>query len=326
MIRAKCPKCTQILSLEDAAAGSVASCPHCGQKFRVPGAKKPAAAEPPKPKPARPAPPQAKPKPAVEEVVDGGYGVMAASDLPPPPKVETGPMPLEFRMMEERAREEAEGDEDEEPEEEVVRRPKKKKKKKAKKPTQLIPGMSNAHLAGLAGGLVAVALICLLAFWIFKKATAPEPTLPPEVVIKEIQGMGGRVVRDNTPEQNVIEVNLTGSEAQGEMLSKLRAFPKLEKLNLSGTKVSDAHVGHFPALKSVRVLNLSRSKVASGIEDIAKMPNLEELDLSGTLVLENLLAPLKECKKLRKLVLNGCTFADGRSLRGVMPNLEIIRD
>jgi Leucine-rich repeat (LRR) protein len=193
-------------------------------------------------------------------------------------------------------------------------------------PVQIIPGMSNAHLAGLVGGLVAVALICLLSFWIYKKATAPEPTLPPDVVIKEIETMGGRVVRDKTPEQNVVEVNLSGSEAQGDMLSKLRAFPKLEKLNLTRTKVSDAHVGHFPALKSVRVLNLSGSKVASGIEDIAKMPNLEELDLSGTLVLENLLEPLKKAKNLKKLVLINCTFADGRSLRGDRPDLNIIRE
>src|SRR5262249_49408283 len=132
MIRAKCPKCSQILNLEDSAAGSVASCPHCSQKFRVPSpkqppapAKKPRASEAitAKANPAGPARAPARPKPAMEDVVEGGYGVMAASDVPPPPKQETGPMPLEFRMMEERARAEAEEDGDE-PEEEAAPRKK----------------------------------------------------------------------------------------------------------------------------------------------------------------------------------------------------------
>src|SRR5437870_4239879 len=36
MIRIKCPKCANPLGIPDAQGGSVASCPKCGQKFRVP--------------------------------------------------------------------------------------------------------------------------------------------------------------------------------------------------------------------------------------------------------------------------------------------------
>src|SRR5262245_12798383 len=145
MIRAKCPKCAQVVSLPDSAAGGIGSCSHCGQKFRVPAAtRKPAPSQEAKANPAAPAPR----KPAAKDEVEGGYGVMAAADLPPPPKREAQPMPLEFRMMQERARAEAaeNGEElDDEPEEEAPRKKKKKKgkKKQPKKPIQLIPGMSN---------------------------------------------------------------------------------------------------------------------------------------------------------------------------------------
>ena len=44
MIRLKCPKCSEILSLDDSEAGQVAKCTDCGAKFRVPDRKGTAAA------------------------------------------------------------------------------------------------------------------------------------------------------------------------------------------------------------------------------------------------------------------------------------------
>jgi hypothetical protein len=37
MIRVQCPKCEKKLGVNDALAGGVATCPECGQKFRIPG-------------------------------------------------------------------------------------------------------------------------------------------------------------------------------------------------------------------------------------------------------------------------------------------------
>jgi hypothetical protein len=37
MIRMQCPKCEKKLGVNDSLAGSVGTCPECGQKFRVPG-------------------------------------------------------------------------------------------------------------------------------------------------------------------------------------------------------------------------------------------------------------------------------------------------
>jgi hypothetical protein len=39
MIRVKCPKCEKMLGMDDAKAGTLAGCPACGAKFRVPGEK-----------------------------------------------------------------------------------------------------------------------------------------------------------------------------------------------------------------------------------------------------------------------------------------------
>jgi hypothetical protein len=39
MIRFKCPKCQKKLQADDSKAGSAATCPECGQKFRIPGAR-----------------------------------------------------------------------------------------------------------------------------------------------------------------------------------------------------------------------------------------------------------------------------------------------
>jgi hypothetical protein len=54
MIRLKCPKCEKKLGVDDSKAGGVATCPDCGQKFRIPGAKS-AAASREKSKPEEPA-------------------------------------------------------------------------------------------------------------------------------------------------------------------------------------------------------------------------------------------------------------------------------
>src|SRR5687767_6047075 len=46
MIRIKCPKCQQVLSLDDALAGTICSCDHCGQRFKAPQPKAAAGKKP----------------------------------------------------------------------------------------------------------------------------------------------------------------------------------------------------------------------------------------------------------------------------------------
>jgi hypothetical protein len=56
MIRTKCPHCGKVLGINDGAAGTVAQCPMCEQKFRVPVPGGKAAGPPPAARsPARPA-------------------------------------------------------------------------------------------------------------------------------------------------------------------------------------------------------------------------------------------------------------------------------
>src|SRR5262249_60733757 len=72
MIRTKCPHCGKLLGVNEAAAGSMALCPMCKQKFRIPGAKPGGAAEAKAPAaaPAKssPAAPPLKKSPAANEL------------------------------------------------------------------------------------------------------------------------------------------------------------------------------------------------------------------------------------------------------------------
>jgi len=143
-----------------------------------------------------------------------------------------------------------------------------------------------------------------------------------------IEKRGGRYVQDkNDPEQPVIEVILQGTDADNGDLELLRAFPKLQKLDLARcTKINNPGLEWLVELKELRVLRLNFCSHVSdgGMESIGKLTSLEELYLDQTIVTELGMKDLKRLKNLKKIGLSG-TLADGRSLQNSIPNLEIIK-
>lgn len=89
MIRVKCPnpKCQKELGISESKAGSTASCPNCGQKFRLPAPEKVAAKtskQPSSPKPGAKTPADSGKKPWQMEDDFNPYQVKIEEDKPPP--------------------------------------------------------------------------------------------------------------------------------------------------------------------------------------------------------------------------------------------------
>jgi hypothetical protein len=139
MIQVKCPKCREVVRLDDDQAGGVGSCTECGQRFRVP-TPKPAS-------PIRPKPAAARARPEAEEPQDEDEDdVLAELDE------EDGAAPA--RPKKRKARRPAD-DEDEEEEED---RPRRRRRRRVKRWSgELLPGVSMTMTAFL--GLVLLWLV-----------------------------------------------------------------------------------------------------------------------------------------------------------------------
>jgi len=152
-----------------------------------------------------------------------------------------------------------------------------------------------------------------------------QPPADPAEVLAELQRVGASIQYDNTPEKNVIGVSLASLDFPAALLGKLRAFPKLERLDLGQTLTSDVKLEHLKDVTSLKSLNLSHTKVTGGgLQFLSKMTNLEELNLASTLAHDPGLEHLKGCKKLKRITLDG-TLASGEGLRAAIPGLEISR-
>jgi hypothetical protein len=326
MIRVKCPKCASPVSVADADAGGVGSCPRCGQKFRVPTSKPPPMT-----------PPSGRARPS------GSHATAPTTQRTPRPPAATaparspvaGPTPSDPAYAEdgepalsaqERRRKPEAVPEDQA--EDRPERPARRKKKKKKKPDdlRLIPGLSNAHLALVGVGLVVVIVLTLGIYFVQKRLTASAPAEDPAVVAADLEKMGALVQRDmSDPERPVISVGFGATDFKGAIIDRLKAFPKLREVNLAHTTANNIDLEHFDAVPHIRVLILSHTKVSTGgMEYLKPLKDLEVLDLASTLVTDVGLEELKGLTKLQKINLTG-TLAGGESLRAAIPGLEVIR-
>jgi hypothetical protein len=332
MIRTKCPHCAQAVTVERLPADGVVPCGACGKRIRLrvptatPAAPKAAIAPRGAPPHARPAPP-----PAIEdddEVLEEAVLIEDGPAAAPPRKkpkfapldddddqLSEGPPPKKAKFAPLGDVE----DELDEPLEDEAPRKKRRKKKKKKKETG--PPVKGSHIAMVLGGIAFVLVTTLGLWWVLTREGKPPPN--PDEVIAEITKMNGSVERDKTTNE-VVVVNLQGTEAAGTILGKLTAFPKLHTLNLSGSKFADVHADYLPDLKNLRILRLGSTKLTDGgMEPIGTMKSLEDLDLSNTLVTDRGLDMLKGLTGLKKLSIANTPLASGLGLKAALPGLEI---
>jgi hypothetical protein len=294
MTRVQCPHCSYSLGVREALAGTVAWCPSCRQKFRLPSVEA-------SPQLQRPAPPrEAEDAPQQFAEAPRKRQKESASPVPQPEPVEiiddpepepelAMPLPEDNQPNEKR-------------EDRTPFTPKSKKKKKKRDKDDAMERKA-LHIALAAVGVFVVIVLTLVLFMIQRNASAKE-TFDPQAVIAEIQQYGGRVERDmKSPDQPVIGVYLGGTAYRAAVLNKLVAFPQLRTLDLSGETTSDLFLEHLHAVTWLRSLNLSHTKVThGGMQFLTKMVDMEDLNLDQTLVNEQSLEQLKGMTKLKKSI------------------------
>lgn len=139
--------------------------------------------------------------------------------------------------------------------------------------------------------------------------------------------LGGLVERDRS--DDVIAVNLAGRWVNDAEMIELAALPKLERLDLSHTRISDEGLLHLRPARQIRDLNLlyaeqitdqgmnairewrmlkalnvSGTRISDGtLAIVARLPQLEALDIAATAVTENGLAGLIPLTHLKRLSL-----------------------
>ena len=111
-------------------------------------------------------------------------------------------------------------------------------------------------------------------------------------------------------------------------LEHLKAFERLQSLDLSGTTVTDAGLEHLKGLLHLRYLSLADTKVTDvGLEQLKGLESLEELNLEGTNVTDTGLEQLKGMKILDWLFLEGTQVTkDGvKKLQDALPQCRIYK-
>jgi hypothetical protein len=303
-----------------ALAGTVAWCPSCRQKFRLPSVE----TSPPLERPSQ--------RPAAEDTPTK----LDDARVQPLPGSKR-PTPVRPAKAIDDDRDTAEPQEPTRVQEVEMEEPKKKpgsddpvlpkfKKRKKKKNKGDDLERRALHIALVGVGVFVVVALTLGVFLIQRGATSKEK-FDPLVVIAEIEQYGGRVERDTTlPDRPVIGVDLGGVTYRAAVLNKLVAFPQLRKLNLSGETTTDVFLEHLHDVTTLRSLNLSHTRVTmGGIQFLTKMVEMEDLDLTQTLgVNDHTLEQLKGMTKLKRIHLDG-TFASGYGLKETAPDLEIIK-
>jgi Leucine Rich repeat len=300
------------------------TCPVCAHQLRVPFLKMPAppkdgpVAGPPKSRSTRHAPVKG---PDEEPPADVVIDKVPDEDLSPDVVIDEDPPPLRSRQRQPVAEYDDDSDDKSRQPEEEEERPRKKKKKKKKKKGSEKRGLSGIHIALIVTSILVVFGTSGLIYYLQR----PRAPVDPAEALAELQKEGALFTYDKTPEKALIGVHFTGRESFNySALSKLTAFPKLERLDLAHTTIGDVHLEWFENCTSLRFLSLAHTHVTGGgMQFLRKMVNLEDLNLSSTLVNDPALEEnLKGCTKLKRIALGG-TLARGMGLKAVIPGLVV---
>jgi Leucine-rich repeat (LRR) protein len=148
-----------------------------------------------------------------------------------------------------------------------------------------------------------------------------------EKAIDEVKKLGGKVERnDKEPGKPVTTVNLALSQVTDENMAILKAFPKVQKLSLNGTKISDAGLEPLKELAGLQKLYLVDTKITdAGLAHLKGLVNLHVLSLVGTQLTDEGLEQLKEMENLQELYVAGTKVTDDgvKKLKEALPKLKL---
>ena len=152
---------------------------------------------------------------------------------------------------------------------------------------------------------------------VINRMAGPPRTQPPRPSEKEIESAInklGFVRRDKAlAGQPVVEVQLNSDQVSDNTLAFLKSFPRLQKLSMVNSKITDKGLVHLKGLTHLRELNLGgcRKITDEGIAHLAGLTRLQMLELGYTGITNSGVAHLKGMKDLRKLSLSTTKVDDG---------------
>jgi len=142
-------------------------------------------------------------------------------------------------------------------------------------------------------------------------------------VIAEVERLGGKVEVDETSKQ-IVKIDLHGTKITDADLVFLGDVKEIRTLDLRLTHIGDAGVEHLKNLRNLGTLNLFRTNLTDvGLAHLRKLNKLETLLIGGTKVTDPGLVNLKGMKDLKKLSLFQTQVSDrGIPYLKMLSNLE----
>ncbi len=123
------------------------------------------------------------------------------------------------------------------------------------------------------------------------------------------------------------KLELSGSKITSNGLSMLGGLRNLYTLHLTNTMVDDSGLTSISSLKNLGILSLTNTKITdAGIAKLASMVNLERLSLDGTAVTDVGLGTISQMTNLKELTLTRTKVPDvGADLLKSLKKLEILK-
>lgn len=114
------------------------------------------------------------------------------------------------------------------------------------------------------------------------------------------------------PLRNVTELNLFYAELTGDgALAAIKEWPHLRKLNLRGTKVTDAGLVHLANMPSLEDLDIGYALITDGAFDrLSALTGLKSLSVGGNKITDAGLSGLRLLPQLTKLDVSGAQRTD----------------
>ena len=138
----------------------------------------------------------------------------------------------------------------------------------------------------------------------------PSSNAQRERAIAEVTRLGGTIQFGETPagnpsaQKSIFKIDLHGTKVTDADLAFLENLTELRALDLRLTQITDAGVVHLRKLKNLQTLNLFRTQLGdAGLAQLNKMRQLETLLVGGTKVTDAGLINLRRFSKLKKLSL-----------------------
>jgi hypothetical protein len=133
-----------------------------------------------------------------------------------------------------------------------------------------------------------------------------------------VDGIGGKVDRDAAG--NVIGLRLRGTWVTDTELLDVARLPKLERLDLSHTRITDEGLLHLKPAKQIRDLNLYYAEQITdqGMAAIRDWKNLKRLNVRGTRISDGTLAIVSGLTQLEALDISYTQVTDN-GLDGLVP-------